>query len=118
MFAAAAELPTFQDGHLVRELVDFDLAVFELAVLAGDGLVKFDDPLALARQHLFAAGGLIDQPPGQRAQLLGAQAVQLFGIDHGRQFAKPCGARPLADAPIAPHWPLAASFTPRPLKQA
>jgi hypothetical protein len=59
--AALAELPTLQDRHLVRELVNLGLAVLELAVLAGE--------------QLLAAGRLIDQRRGQRAQLLGVQAA-------------------------------------------
>ena len=42
LLTAPAELPAFQDRHLVRELVDLGLAVFDLAVLARDGLVTLD----------------------------------------------------------------------------
>ena len=42
LFTAPAKLPALKDCHLVRELVDLGLAVFDLAVLAGDGLVTLD----------------------------------------------------------------------------
>ena len=71
----------------MRELVNLGLAVLELAILGGNGLL----PL----------GHLSDKLCGQRAQLLGVQAVQFLCGDHGQQFAKPGGVWPLADAPIA-----------------
>ena len=39
LFTAAAKLPALENGHLMGQLVDLGLAVKNLAVFAGDGLV-------------------------------------------------------------------------------
>ena len=66
----------------MRELVDLGLAVFELAVFALDLLVLAGNACVMPR-HLG------QQFAGERAQLIGVQAVELLRIDHGQQFAKP-----------------------------
>ena len=69
LLAASAELPALQYRHLVCELVDLGLAVFDLAVFAHNGLVTLDYlPIMLAN-------------PGQQshdhfAQLQSAQTCQ------------------------------------------
>jgi len=69
LLAAPAELPTFQDRHLVREQIDLGLTVEDFAVFAGDGLVTLDYlPVMLAN--------LGHQPRDHFAQLQSAQTCQ------------------------------------------
>jgi len=86
LFAAPAKFPALEDRHLVRELLDFGLAVFELAVLALQLLAFAGNDLAVL---LALVRDPAHQLTGQHAQLLGVQAVQLLCIKHGQQFAQP-----------------------------
>lgn len=66
LFTAFAELPAFQDGQLVGELVNFGLAVQDVLVLAGDEFVALDN-------GLIPVCDLGNQGSGEFAQLLLAQ---------------------------------------------
>ena len=84
LFTATAELPAFEDRHLMGQLVDLGLAVKNLAVFAGDGLVETGD-------LSVTAGDLRDQIAGEFAQLLCVQNGQGFGGDnHERKCARAC----------------------------
>ena len=76
LFAAAAKLPALEHSHLMRELVDLGLAVQDLAVLAGDGLIQAGNLLVEATDCMVAIGDLCDQITGEFAQLLCVQTGQ------------------------------------------